>query len=70
MQPSFSTLSTHSTQIRPFGSGTGTTNTRTRIMCESSPPPPPPPPQQPSAPLSSSMCATGVNNTVRMIRPM
>ena len=64
MQPSFSTLSTHSTQIRPFGSGTGTTNTRTRIMCESSSP------QQPSAPLSSSMCATGVNNTVRMIRPM
>ena len=65
MQPSFSK---QSTQIRPFGSGTGTTNTRTRIMCESSPPPPPP--QQPSAPLSSSMCATGVNNTVRMIRPM
>ena len=65
MQPSFSTQCTQSTHIRPFGSGTGTINTR--VMCET--------PQQPSTTLSSSMCATGgfgsgVNNTAGMIRPM
>jgi hypothetical protein len=62
MQSSFSTQSTH---IRPFGNGNR--NERTRATCVT------PTPQQPSTPLlSSSMCATGVFNSVStgMIRPM
>lgn len=60
MQPSFSK---QSTQIKPFGNGNGTVNTR--IICET--------PQQPSRPLS--ICATGVfssgaNMGAGMIRPL
>ena len=70
MPPSFSTQSTQSTQIKPFGNGLGNgTIINTRITCETSTP------HQPSAPLSSSMCATGgfgsgVNIGAAMIRPM
>ena len=62
MQPSFSTLCTHSTQIKPFGSGNAT-----RVTCETSMP------QQPSAPNSMRALpgfGSGVNNAVGMIRPL
>lgn len=63
MQPSFSTLCTHSTQIKPFGSS----GNATRVTCETSMP------QQPSAPNSMRALpgfSSGVNNMVGMIRPM
>jgi hypothetical protein len=63
MQPSFSTLCTYSTQIKPFGSSGNTT----RVTCETSMP------QQPSAPNSMRALpgfGSGVNNMVGMIRPM
>lgn len=58
MQPSFST---HSTRIRPFGSGT----INTRATCET--------PQQPSTPNSMQALpgfGSGVNIGAAMIRPM